>query len=302
MNQKHILPAQTYLFFQPLFCPKIFPFYLPPSHLPPPFPPTWFCAHSIALSSPKHELLEKEWEQSQCAWSCNGSNALEAGPTNTATPNPRPTSGALKVSSLPAIVVAFFSFFLLQCSKEGDGNNIAIAFFLFYWCNATRRVTTTLLLLPFSCFFTAPLQIATIAMLSLPSSWFFCCNFAKKVTTTLLLSFFLGYSITKKATTMSCRLLLCLCCSEEEEDDSFRPFLRWLYWKKMGTCAFFGGFVVKKVTTTMSSPTSMVVGLWKRQWEQVVFLFFFSPLWFSSLELIINNEMVSVFYVEGCNG
>jgi hypothetical protein len=46
----------------------------------------------------------------------------------------------------------------------------------------------------------------------------------------------------------------------------------------------------------------MVVGLWKRQWEQVVFLFFFSPLWFSSLELIINNEMVSVFYVEGCNG
>jgi hypothetical protein len=41
----------------------------------------------------------------------------------------------------------------------------------------------------------------------------------------------------------------------------FVPFFDGFTEKKMATCAFFGGFVVKRVTTTMSSPTSMVVGL-----------------------------------------
>ncbi len=36
MNQKHILPAQSYCFFLFLLCPKNFPSYIPPSHLPPP--------------------------------------------------------------------------------------------------------------------------------------------------------------------------------------------------------------------------------------------------------------------------
>jgi hypothetical protein len=35
-------------------------------------------------------------------------------------------------------------------------------------------------------------------------------------------------------------------------------------------CLFFG-FVVKKVTTTMSSPFSMVVVWWRRQWLKGVF-------------------------------
>ncbi len=60
---------------------------------------------------------------------------------------------------------------------------------------------------------------------------------------------------------------------------------------------FFGGFATKKVMATMSSPSSMVVVLWKRQWQQAVSFFFFSffflwSFWSNSLELTINNEMV----------
>jgi hypothetical protein len=35
--------------------------------------------------------------------------------------------------------------------------------------------------------------------------------------------------------------------------------------------------------------------------RQFCFLFFWS-LWFSSLELTMNNEMMVSFYVDGCNG
>jgi hypothetical protein len=49
----------------------------------------------------------------------------------------------------------------------------------------------------------------------------------------------------------------------------------------MATSAFFCGFVAKKVTAAMLSPSSMVA----------VF-FFFCSLWFSSLELTINTELV----------
>jgi hypothetical protein len=59
MNQKHILPAQNYLFFQPLFCPRIFPSYLPLptylilSSLHRPSRSRWsrICAHSIARTT-----------------------------------------------------------------------------------------------------------------------------------------------------------------------------------------------------------------------------------------------------------
>jgi hypothetical protein len=43
------------------------------------------------------------------------------------------------------------------------------------------------------------------------------------------------------------------------------------------------------VKAAMSSPSSMVVVLWKNH------LFFFRSFWFSSLELTINNEMVVYF-------
>jgi hypothetical protein len=50
-------------------------------------------------------------------------------------------------------------------------------------------------------------------------------------------------------------------CGKKEEDDNFHHLFRWLCCKKMATCAFFGGFDVKKVTIAMSLPSSMVVGL-----------------------------------------
>jgi hypothetical protein len=77
---------------------------------------------------------------------------------------------------------------------------------------------------------------------------------------------------------------------------------------KMATCAFFCGFDVKKVTATMSSPSSMVVVWWKRRWLEVLFFLFFFFLsflwcfWFSSLELTINNKTMVFFFVEGYNG
>ncbi len=72
----------------------------------------------------------------------------------------------------------------------------------------------------------------------------------------------------------------------------------------MAACAFYG-FVVKNVTTTMSSPSSMVMVLWKKRWLEAIFspFFFFGwCFWFSSLELKINNEMVVLFSIEGWNG
>jgi hypothetical protein len=39
-----------------------------------------------------------------------------------------------------------------------------------------------------------------------------------------------------------------------------------------GLCLFYG-FDAKKVTATMSSPSSMVVVLWKRRWLEAVFYF-----------------------------
>jgi len=62
----------------------------------------------------------------------------------------------------------------------------------------------------------------------------------------------------------------------------------------MVTCAFFGGFVVKKVMAAMSSLSFMVM-------VAGGFVFFWC-LWFSSLELTTNNEMMVLFYVDGCNG
>jgi hypothetical protein len=50
---------------------------------------------------------------------------------------------------------------------------------------------------------------------------------------------------------------------------------------------FFDGFVLKKMTTKMPSPFSMVVVLWS--------------FWSNSLELTINNEMVVFWNVEGYN-
>jgi len=70
-----------------------------------------------------------------------------------------------------------------------------------------------------------------------------------------------------------------------------------------GGLRIFCVFAMKKVMATMSSPSSMVVVLWRRRWLEVVFSFFFLwCFWFGSLELTINNEMVVLFFVEGWNG
>ncbi len=58
---------------------------------------------------------------------------------------------------------------------------------------------------------------------------------------------------------------------------------------------------MKKVTAAMLSPSSMVVMLWRRQWAKGDFFFFLWCFWFNSLELTINNEMVVLFFLEGCN-
>jgi hypothetical protein len=103
MNQKHILPAESYWFFPSLLCPKKFSSYLPPSHLPPPpifvspsyLPPDFALTPSSKLGSrwsesgskanaleararvgvePMGLKLEREWEREQSrAW---------GGPTN----------------------------------------------------------------------------------------------------------------------------------------------------------------------------------------------------------------------------
>ncbi len=143
--------------------------------------------------------------------------------------------------------------------------------------------------------------------LSSPSCFFFCCNeegdgnfaakkallspsfwfcFNKKGYHRLcLLSFFCS---NKKGDGSLCRRLL-LCAwnllwfyySEKKENDNFHHLLWWLCYKIMAmgtTFAFFGGFVVKKVTTAMSLPSSMVVVLWKIRFPS---FFFFLFLFFS---------------------
>ncbi len=60
---------------------------------------------------------------------------------------------------------------------------------------------------------------------------------------------------------MNRHLLLWFHYSKEKEDNNSRHLSRWLCCKKMATCAFFGGFAAKKVTTAMSLPSSMVVVL-----------------------------------------
>jgi len=127
-------------------------------------------------------------------------------------------------------------FVLLQCSEKGDGNNA----FLFLFCyNATNKATTTKLPSPFIFF-----------------SSLFCCNVQGDNNVTFCFHFVAA----KKATVMSRRLFLWLRCSEKEEDDSFRQLFLWLYYKrKMVTYTYFCDFAPKKVTTAMSSPSSMMV-------------------------------------------
>ncbi len=54
-------------------------------------------------------------------------------------------------------------------------------------------------------------------------------------------------------------LLLWFDYNEEEEDESFRHLFGWLCYKEMATCAFFGGFAIKKVTIAMLLPSYMVM-------------------------------------------
>ncbi len=99
---------------------------------------------------------------------------------------------------------------------------------------------------------------------------FFCCSVVRKVMAT----FCFGETARKKVTTMSRVLLMWFHCSKEEGDDSLHHLLQWLCYNKMAACAFYG-FVVKNVTTTMSSPSSMVMVLWKKRWLEAIFSPFF---------------------------
>jgi hypothetical protein len=74
------------------------------------------------------------------------------------------------------------------------------------------------------------------------------------------ITFWFGFVTAKKATPLSHHPLLWFRCNEKEEDNNFCHLFQWLYCKKLaGLVRFFGGFIAKKVTTTMSSPSSMVV-------------------------------------------
>jgi len=98
---------------------------------------------------------------------------------------------------------------------------------------------------------------------------------------------FLCGGVTEKNNTLTmwCCLLLWWCCNDKGDSNlmlslSFlclrikrrlqfpSPSLMALLQKKATTIviAFFNGFVMKRVTATMSLPSSMVVLLWKRQW------------------------------------
>jgi hypothetical protein len=58
MNQKHILPARITNFFQPLLCPKKFPYLpLPPSHLP---APSYLLVYFALIPSLAQESLKRE--------------------------------------------------------------------------------------------------------------------------------------------------------------------------------------------------------------------------------------------------
>jgi hypothetical protein len=64
----------------------------------------------------------------------------------------------------------------------------------------------------------------------------------------------------------------------------------------------FYGSVAKKVMATMSSPSSMVVVWWRRQWLKAIFfiyLFILWCFWFNSLELRINNDGSFFFFKVG---
>ncbi len=58
---------------------------------------------------------------------------------------------------------------------------------------------------------------------------------------------------------MSRRFLLWFRCNEG--DDNFHHLLQWLYYKRIASCAFFGGFAAKKVMAAMSLPSSMVMAI-----------------------------------------
>jgi hypothetical protein len=87
---------------------------------------------------------------------------------------------------------------------------------------------------------------------------FFCYSVKGDVAVTF---FYFGFVAAKEATAMSYHLLMWFHYSEEEEDDSFRHLLQWLCYKKMAAYTFFDGFATKKVTITMSLPSSMAVVL-----------------------------------------
>ncbi len=132
------------------------------------------------------------------------------------------------------------------CNSEGNDNNATITFC--FGLVVAKKVTIEL-------------QQSCHRLLFL-----FCYNIegdGSKAT----IAFCFRFATIKKATTMSHCLILWFHHSEEEEDDNFCHLLWWLCCKKMATYAFFGGFATKKVMTAMSLPSSMVVVLWRRQWQ-----------------------------------
>ncbi len=114
------------------------------------------------------------------------------------------------------------------------------------------------------------------------SPCFFCSIISKKVTVTIVIAFFFhGSIVAKKATTPSWRRLFSVVVSQKRRrrQQLPSPFSMGLL-QKMATITivtFFSGFVTKKVTATMLLPFSMVMVLWRRQWQHVVFFFLF--LW-----------------------
>ncbi len=128
------------------------------------------------------------------------------------------------------------------------------------------------------------LTLVASPRLGLQQGWlillWFCCNEA--------IAFFYGGVVKKKKKTITSITFFDGFVAKNGNSNYHRLF-QWIYCEEGDTsnvvAFFYGGGVLKKTMVTNN---------------RLFFLFW--SFWSSSLEFIINNEMVVFFYVEGCNG